>query len=72
MSAIILMGMDDFESAYILTVAEVCDIERRRMTEVESEISHTNYDFITTEAAMAWIDANAKVGWCTRIISDDD
>lgn len=71
MSAIILMDMDDFEEAYILTVAEVCDIEKRRMTEIEAEICHTNYDFLTAAAAMAWLDCHARNGWCTRIVSDD-
>ena len=31
-----------------------------------------NRTFPTAEAADIWIQNNARVGWCTRIVGDDD
>lgn len=56
MSAIILLDADDAEFVEIL----------------QTEDGFENRIFPSVEAADMWLQKNAKIGWCTRIIELDD
>lgn len=56
MSAIILLNMDDADDVEI----------------IQEDDTGWNMVFDNAEAADLWLQENAKVGWCTRIIDLDD
>lgn len=56
MSAIILLHADDAEFAHIIVGDDGIE----------------NLVFSSVDAADMWIQKNAKIGWCTRIIDIDD